>query len=76
MWSTQADNNSRKLRLRCGCQVPWCALALPLTMNNVHFSCIIPTGCLGDVKSMSCCAESVTGIDWDSLHLIYSGTKE
>jgi hypothetical protein len=28
MWSTQADNNSRKLRLRCGCQFPWCVLAL------------------------------------------------
>jgi hypothetical protein len=24
----QADNNSRKLRLRCRCQFPWCALAL------------------------------------------------
>jgi hypothetical protein len=24
---TQADNNSRKLRLLCGCQFPWCALA-------------------------------------------------
>jgi hypothetical protein len=28
MCSTQADNNSRKLRLRCGCQFHWCALAL------------------------------------------------
>jgi hypothetical protein len=28
MCSTQADNNSRKLRLRCGCQFPWCALGL------------------------------------------------
>jgi hypothetical protein len=28
MCSTQVDNNSRKLRLRCGCQFPWCALAL------------------------------------------------
>jgi hypothetical protein len=28
MCSTQADNSSRKLRLRCGCQFPWCALAL------------------------------------------------
>jgi hypothetical protein len=26
--STQADNSSRKLRLRCGCQFPWCALGL------------------------------------------------
>jgi hypothetical protein len=26
--STQADNNSRKLRLRSGCQFPSCALAL------------------------------------------------
>jgi hypothetical protein len=30
MCSTQADNNSRKLRLRCGCQFPLCALALIL----------------------------------------------
>jgi hypothetical protein len=28
MCSTQADNSSRKLRLRCGCHFPWCALAL------------------------------------------------
>jgi hypothetical protein len=28
MCSTQADNNFRKLRLRCSCQFPWCALAL------------------------------------------------
>jgi hypothetical protein len=26
--STQADNSSRKLRLRCGCHFPWRALAL------------------------------------------------
>jgi hypothetical protein len=31
MCSTQADNNSRKLRLRCGCQCPWCALAPTVT---------------------------------------------
>jgi hypothetical protein len=28
MGSTQADNSSRKLRLRCGFQFPWCALVL------------------------------------------------
>jgi hypothetical protein len=28
MCSTQADKYSRKWRLRCGCQFPWCALAL------------------------------------------------
>jgi hypothetical protein len=28
MCSTQADNSSGKFRLRCGCQFPWCALAL------------------------------------------------
>jgi hypothetical protein len=27
MCSTKADINSRKLRLRCGCQFIWCALA-------------------------------------------------
>jgi hypothetical protein len=26
--STQSNNNSQKLRLCCGCQFPWCALAL------------------------------------------------
>jgi hypothetical protein len=31
--STQADNNSRKLRLRCGCQFRWCALALRATVS-------------------------------------------
>jgi hypothetical protein len=28
MCSTQANNNSRKLQLRCGCQFPWCVLTL------------------------------------------------
>jgi hypothetical protein len=28
MCSTQANKNSRKLRLRCGCQFPWCAFAV------------------------------------------------
>jgi hypothetical protein len=28
MCSTRADNNSRKWRLRCGCQFPWWAFAL------------------------------------------------
>jgi hypothetical protein len=28
MCSTQAVKTSWKLRLRCGCQFPWCALAL------------------------------------------------
>jgi hypothetical protein len=32
MCSTQVDNNSRKLRLRCGCQFLWCALALRYAM--------------------------------------------
>jgi hypothetical protein len=30
MYWTQADKNSRKLRLRCGCQFHWCAHALRL----------------------------------------------
>jgi hypothetical protein len=29
-FSTQSDNNSRELWLRCGCQFPWCALTLSL----------------------------------------------
>jgi hypothetical protein len=32
MCPTQADNNSRKLRLRCGCQFPWFALSLRLNI--------------------------------------------
>jgi hypothetical protein len=32
MCSTQADNNSRKLRLRCGCQFPWWGLALRVSL--------------------------------------------
>jgi hypothetical protein len=28
MCSTQADKSSQKLRLRCGCQFPWCVLVL------------------------------------------------
>jgi hypothetical protein len=43
MCSTQADNNSRKLRLRCGCQFPWCALALIVTCcYELHKSPINP----------------------------------
>jgi hypothetical protein len=36
MCSTQADNNSQKLGLRCGCQFPWSALALAGLLK--HFS--------------------------------------
>jgi hypothetical protein len=31
--SIQAGNNSRKLRLRCGCQFPWCTLGLTATQS-------------------------------------------
>jgi hypothetical protein len=31
---TKADNNSRKLLLRCGCQFPWCSLALAVPILN------------------------------------------
>jgi hypothetical protein len=34
MCSTQADNSSRKFRLRCGCQFPWCALALSVSYGR------------------------------------------
>jgi hypothetical protein len=34
MCSTQADNSSRKLRLRCGCQFPRCAIVLTVNSNN------------------------------------------
>jgi hypothetical protein len=33
-YSTQCDNNSRKLRLRCGCQFFWCAPALNVSENS------------------------------------------
>jgi hypothetical protein len=36
MCSTQADNNSRKLRLRCDCQFPWCALGLTVVILTVY----------------------------------------
>jgi hypothetical protein len=35
MCSTQADNNSWKLRLRCGCHFLWCALAL--TVKDAYY---------------------------------------
>jgi hypothetical protein len=35
MCSTQADNNSRKFRLRFGCQFPWCALALSILSQSI-----------------------------------------
>jgi hypothetical protein len=34
--STQSDNNSRKLRLRCGCQFPWCVLAFKGCLRNTQ----------------------------------------
>jgi hypothetical protein len=50
MCSTQADHISRKLRLRCGCQFPWCALGLScgrltfpffLTNNWIMICCFL-----------------------------------
>jgi hypothetical protein len=35
--STQSRNKSRKLRLRCGCQFPWCSLALRLPRVALPF---------------------------------------
>jgi hypothetical protein len=32
MGSTQADNSSWKLQFHCGCQFPWCALILTLSV--------------------------------------------
>jgi hypothetical protein len=34
MCPTQADNNSRKLRFRCDCQFPWCAVDLKDMMTS------------------------------------------
>jgi hypothetical protein len=31
MYSPQTDNKSRKSRLGCGCQFPWCALGLSVS---------------------------------------------
>jgi hypothetical protein len=32
--SNHSDNNSRKSRLRCRCQFPWCSLALIVSVDN------------------------------------------
>jgi hypothetical protein len=45
MYSTQADNNFRKLQLRCGCQFHWCA---PVQIVTGCFRCQIDTA--GSVK--------------------------
>jgi hypothetical protein len=37
MCSTQADNSSWKLRFHCGCQFPWCALAIRDPSMSVFF---------------------------------------
>jgi hypothetical protein len=39
MCSTQADNNSQKFQLGCGCQFPWCAL--PLKVKEIDFKKIL-----------------------------------
>jgi hypothetical protein len=40
MCSTQADISSRKFRLHCGCQFPWCALALRVCSLVINwFTC-------------------------------------
>jgi hypothetical protein len=39
MCSTQAANNSWKLRLRCGCQFPWCAVALKVVIYRFQAIC-------------------------------------
>jgi hypothetical protein len=51
--SSQADNKSRKSRFHCGCQFPWCALAL----RGVN-----PCGCHQDVSYV--CVPSHPGFVW------------
>jgi hypothetical protein len=41
MCSTQADNNSRKSRLRCGCQFPWCAPGRRFESSERTYSWIV-----------------------------------
>jgi hypothetical protein len=41
MCSTQADNNSQKLWLRCCCQFPWCALGLTVLWSHRSERCPI-----------------------------------
>jgi hypothetical protein len=44
MRPTQADNNSRKLRLRCGCQFLWYALALRIHVT-METTVVLPSSC-------------------------------
>jgi hypothetical protein len=47
MWSTQADNNSRKLRLLCGFQFPWSALSriVPNSPSDKQMICKLNFPC-------------------------------
>jgi hypothetical protein len=49
MCSTQADNSYWKLRLRCGCQFPWCALALRVLL--IVNSDMVPWAVFGDFSN-------------------------
>jgi hypothetical protein len=59
MCSTRADNSSRKLRLRCGCQFPWYALVLSVPYSNWEYSCAVTPGdpCLAG-----------PGVEWRCWH--------
>jgi hypothetical protein len=65
MCSTQADNNSRKLRLRCGCQLPWCALArrvLDLPRENWVVLVSFPPDTISKLKPL--CRSIYVRLSW------------
>jgi hypothetical protein len=51
MCSTQADGNSRKLRLRCGCQFPCCALALKVSIRYRAHGSVVGWGSIQTGRS-------------------------
>jgi hypothetical protein len=79
MCSTQADNNSRKLRLRCGCQFPWCALALTpsstvplLAVTSVVYTRICTTWYIRGTDFPECLTYPWDNLDWMCKRLEYN----
>jgi hypothetical protein len=62
MCPTQADNSSRKLWLRCGCQFPWCALNRtedysPICPKRIRLYAVYQTRCsMGSLFDAELCA--------------------
>jgi hypothetical protein len=52
--SSQADKNSRKLRLRCGCQFPWCAFGLRVDKCSEVFSILLTLVTINNFQIYHC----------------------